>query len=131
MEPLFLIRPTDVFTRSVGTNLIKNFILGACSWAAVPVARRYRLTWPQYVIGIIYSGQMTMEAALAGIAASRRNGGNHIEVVFHIGRADESERDRWGRRKSIAQFYCSALRDSENEEVTKLATYLNREGFIM
>ncbi|MFZ0677429.1 ChbG/HpnK family deacetylase [Candidatus Binatus sp.] len=124
-EPLFAADAKDLQKAFFAINLIKNSVLRVCSSLAIPAARRYGLVWPTQMIGILYTGHMNVAAALAGIDAARRKNAAEVEVVFHVGRAAEDERYRWKGRESMADFYCSPLRDSEHAEAAKLAARLS------
>ncbi len=124
-EPLFAADSKDLLNTYFYVNLIKHVVLKACSWLATPTARRHSLSSPTQMIGILYTGHMNEATALAGIDAARRKNATEVEVVFHVGRAAENERDRWKGRESMAAFYCSPLRDSEFAEVAKLAARLS------
>lgn len=129
LEPFFFVHSKDLLTKFFALNFIKHVILRMCSWRAVPVARRHGLAWPKRMVGILYAGRMTMEAALAGITTARRGDIEEVEVLFHLGRALKSERQRWARSDFIAEFYCSPHRDEEKAEAAKLANYLTGKDF--
>ncbi|HEY3998534.1 MAG TPA: ChbG/HpnK family deacetylase [Candidatus Xenobia bacterium] len=118
-EPLYLASP-----RWPVINLVKWAVLRFCSGFAEPFARRAGLTWPDRLVGILYSGHMTVEAAWAGLAAARREGARHVEVVFHVGRAAEAETGRWQGREFMAEFYRSEWRDRELQEAARLKARL-------
>jgi hypothetical protein len=75
---------------------------------------------PDALVGVLYTGRMTAAAAKAGIEAARRHGAREVEVIFHIGRADEEELPRWGGLPEIGAFYLSSARDREYEELQRL-----------
>ena len=124
-EPLFAASAKDLLTPYFGVNLVKHAILRVCSSLAVPAARRHGLSWPTRIIGILYSGHMMVAAAQAGISAARRKNAAEVEIVFHVGRAADDERDRWKGRESIGAFYGSWLRDAEYDEAAKLVARLS------
>jgi predicted glycoside hydrolase/deacetylase ChbG (UPF0249 family) len=124
-EPLFATDTSDLLKAYFYVNLIKHSVLKACSWLATPTARRHGLSSPTQMIGILYTGHMSLAAALAGVDAARRKNAAEVEVVFHVGRAAEDERNRWQGRDSMAAFYCSPLRDLEHAEAAKLAARLS------
>src|SRR5262249_22475465 len=99
-------------------------VLKACAAINAPKARKAGLAAADRMVGILYTGDMTTERALAGLRAARNRRAGVVEVVFHVGRADEAERPRWAGRDFLADFYCAASRDSEFDEAAKLARLL-------
>jgi hypothetical protein len=82
------------------------------------------------MVGILYTGRMTQDTALRGIAAAQREGAQTVEVVFHVGRAASDEAGRWGGAGAhYARFHLSRLRDQERAELLRLAKQpLGRSG---
>ncbi len=118
----------DLFDKQVLINLIKHVILNTCSISARKVARQTGLNALQYVVGVLYSGRMTAASAMAGIDAAQRRGAESVEVLFHVGRAAEHERQRWGQRRAFSDFPCSAQRDQEFAELALLHQHLVERG---
>jgi len=106
----------DLANPAILINFVKHAVLRMCARFAEPAARERGLTWPDRIVGVIYSGCLSAEAAKAGVEAARRDGASEVEVVFHVGRAVENERDRWGRRDFMSEFYLSPQRDLEFEQ---------------
>lgn len=124
-EPFFLAEGVrDLLLQSVLINLLKHMVLRVCARSANEIARTAGLICTSFVIGVLYSGRMTAAAALAGLAAARRAGAQSVEVMFHVGRAGEEERSRWGDRPGFADFNCSPRRDQEFGELASLHTRL-------
>jgi predicted glycoside hydrolase/deacetylase ChbG (UPF0249 family) len=118
----------DLFRVPVLINLLKHMVLRTCSVSARKVVRRTGLQSLDYVVGVMYSGRMTAASAWAGIAAAQRDGAQSVEVLFHVGRASEQERSRWGRHHAIADFPCSEQRDHEFVELALLHQRLVERG---
>ncbi len=115
-EPLFAASCKDLGKKFYAINLVKNIVLRFCALRAVPVAKLHKLQGPSRVVGILYSGHMTAAAALKGLKAATRTGNGDTEIIFHIGRSLDEEKDRWKSRPFIEEFYRSSLRDIEHDE---------------
>ncbi len=126
-EPFFAVRKKDLIAPFYILNVIKHLVLRICAFLAIPVARHYNLTWPPRMVGVLYSGHMSAEAAMAGINAAQRKGLDEIEIMFHVGRATNDERGRWKDREFLAQASCSPERDNEYNEASRLASMLSQE----
>jgi predicted glycoside hydrolase/deacetylase ChbG (UPF0249 family) len=128
-EPFHLERGwRDLFVKPVLVNFLKHSVLRACSINAMKVVRQAGLSTSDYVIGVMYSGRMTAASALAGIAAAQRYGAESVEVLFHVGRASEYERKRWGSNRAFSEFPCSDQRDQEFAELAILHQRLLENG---
>jgi len=128
-EPFHLERGwRDLLVPPVLVNLVKHVILRACARGARAAALENGLQAPEFVLGVMYSGRMTAAAALAGIAAAGRRNAASVEVVFHVGRATDAERARWGERREFADFPCSPQRDVEFAEIAVLHQRLRESG---
>lgn len=127
-EPLFLAARRDAFTAAYAINLVKNLTLGACSALATRSARRENLASPDQLVGVLYTGDMRLNRALSGLKAAEKRNAKSVEVMFHVGRAAESEHGRWEGRDFIAKFYFAQERDAEFVEASRLASTLNRDG---
>jgi predicted glycoside hydrolase/deacetylase ChbG (UPF0249 family) len=128
-EPFHLERGwRDLFAKAVWINFLKHVVLRACSISACKVVQQTGLHAPDYVVGVMYSGRMTAASAMAGIAAAQRRGAESVEVLFHVGRASEQERKRWGTRRAFSDFPCSIQRDQEFAELALLSQRLCETG---
>jgi len=99
-------------------NLIKHILLRLLSVNARRVARQAGLNSPDAIIGVLYSGRMSEARALRGIEAA--DGATRVEIVFHVGRAHNSEAKRW-RHAAYSTFHLSSRRDTERIEIGCLA----------
>jgi predicted glycoside hydrolase/deacetylase ChbG (UPF0249 family) len=128
-EPFHLERGwRDLLVVPVLVNLIKHVVLRVCSVRARKVARQMKLSAPDYVVGVLYSGRMTAASAWAGITEAKQRNARSVEVLFHVGRASEQERTRWGERHAFAEFPCSTQRDQEFAELALLHQRLSGAG---
>ena len=128
-EPFYLERGwRDLFALPMLTNLVKHLVLRWCSRSAGKVVEQASLRAPDYVVGIMYTGFMTASTAMAGVSAAERRGAESVEVLFHVGRASEQERARWGTRQEFAAFPCDARRDKEFSEVAVCHERLRERG---
>lgn len=128
-EPFHLERGwCDLFALPVLINLLKHIVLRCCARSAEVVVRQQGLSAPDLVVGVMYSGRMTAAAALAGVREAQRLGVDSVEVLFHVGRATNQERTRWGKRQALADFPCAALRDVEFAELALLHERLTEVG---
>lgn len=117
-EPFYLERGwRDLLGLPMLANLVKHLVLRWCSRRARKVVDKACLRAPDYVVGIMYTGFMTAGTAMAGVGAAQRRGAESIEVLFHVGRASEQERTRWGPRQEFAAFPCDSRRDREFAEI--------------
>lgn len=106
---------------SFGVNAAKHLVLNAFAWSARRVARHHRLVPSDGFVGVLHSGQMTAEAAHAGVRAWARRGAERVEVLFHIGRAAAEEAGRFRARPTMARFPCSPERDREHVELVRFS----------
>jgi len=95
-------------------NTLKHVILKGLSFSARSIAYKTGLQAPDAIVGVLYTGMMTRAAARDGIRKAQMRGAKKIEVVFHIGRANEVEARRW--RMSKEEFQ-SQGRDREYKEL--------------
>ncbi len=123
-EPFYLARARDLIGMSYYVNALKQIVLRLCAPRAAEIARRHGLSAADRIVGVLYTGRMTAARARAGIAAAKRSGAMSTEVLFHVGRADETERERWTGRAFIGDFYLSPWRDVERREAAALRAQL-------
>lgn len=106
-------------------NLIKHVVLRICSMSAKKIANGYSLRSPETVLGILFSGRMTCESVEAGIRAAQKKRMQSVEVIFHIGRADNAEIGYWKGSPAYAIFPLSEARDREYNELMGLKARFN------
>jgi len=121
-EPFFIDNPWADWIKSFWwVNLLKHHLLNFFALYAYRVAKQIGLYSSKAIIGILYSGNMSMTRALSGINAAISK--EEIEVLFHIGRAKSNEAKRW-KNSRYATFHLSKLRDEERLELYLLAKYI-------
>ena len=117
-EPFYVADPVQDLLRGFWwINLVKHALLCWLSWRAIPVTTSHALRFPQYMIGILYTGHMSRRRAERGIAAAAARGASTVEVVFHVGQSTESEIARWAGSRTYASFHLSSSRSLEYEEL--------------
>lgn len=109
-------------------NMVKHAVLRLCSVLASPALREYGLRSRTRVVGVLYSGGMTSDAAWSGMQAAGAEGARDVEIMFHIGRARSGEEARWPGRADIAEFNLSAARDGEMAELACFHARLVSQG---
>jgi predicted glycoside hydrolase/deacetylase ChbG (UPF0249 family) len=107
-------------------NIIKHLVLRLCSLRARQVAHRHELRHPSAIVGILYTGRMSRQAAASGLEAASRQGAAVVEVIFHIGRASQEEAGRWVGSPGMFRFYHHPYRDHEYRELRKLRAGVDR-----
>jgi len=119
--------PSRLLSVPFWINGLKFLVLRLCCRMArerFPIPRELR-TIP--VVGILSSGRMTAQSALAGLEGARRGGISEIECVFHVGRMEPGEVESWKCRLSARRFFSSPWRQREYEELSALD--LSSHGF--
>lgn len=109
-------------------NVLKHLILRTFANSATTVAIKHGLHFPARVVGVLYSGCMTKDAALAAISLSEKDEAADIELIFHVGRATADEIGRWSGRPAIAEFNISPARDIESSQLVELHASLVKQG---
>ena len=96
-------------------NLIKHTLLNTLAVQARKIIKKYPISSPDSVAGILYSGFMTSGTAEAAIKAARHKELSWIEIIFHPGRAKLEEFHRWENNSAIGRFYLDQRRDRERD----------------
>ncbi|MBI5873605.1 MAG: ChbG/HpnK family deacetylase [Candidatus Omnitrophica bacterium] len=113
-EPFYLSHvPRECSSSHFLINTIKHFILQVCVPFDLKIAEKVGLTHPDAMLGVLYSGMMSIPNILAGVRAAENNGAKKIEILVHIGRAKDSELSRWKGDRKKAGFVLSPSRDQE------------------
>jgi len=99
-------------------NILKYLTLRACAAGARKLLHGAGLRHPDSIIGVLYSGFMSVESARSGIQAALRKGSRDVEVIFHIGRAEEAECRTY--RPASLRFYLDESRDREFRALGRL-----------
>jgi predicted glycoside hydrolase/deacetylase ChbG (UPF0249 family) len=113
-EPFYLSSAmSDNLSFSLFANIVKNRVLNVCARRVRKSLGTSLIRHTDAFVGILYSGRMSKASAEAGIERCRRTGAQSVEVLFHIGRASETEAARWGDRRGASAFPLSPMRDRE------------------
>jgi hypothetical protein len=116
-EPFYFSSFKDLLLPFYWVNCVKHFILKACAVNATWVARKQGLSYPEEVLGILYSGKMSLSRICSGVRVAQRSGAENVEVIVHFGRALSEEAGRWRSNPAIGDFYLSEWRDKERLEI--------------
>ena len=97
-------------------NLVKNVLLRALCRRALTVLRERSVDTTAAFVGVLATGDMTLEHVRAALEYLRRSGiFGTVEILFHPGRARPDEAWLWAGRPDLAAFYLSPNRDREAE----------------
>ena len=105
-------------------NIIKHYVLKILTWYSIDKLKLHNDNRTKYIIGILYTGIITRSSVKAGIEAAEKKRATSVEIIFHIGKAAETEMNRWEGNQKVASFNTSTDRDKEYNELVKL----RREG---
>jgi predicted glycoside hydrolase/deacetylase ChbG (UPF0249 family) len=95
-------------------NVAKNLVLRTLSRRAKPALSARSVTTTDAFVGVLGTGEMTLEHVRAALDHLGRAGVNGtVEILFHPGRCQPSEAEIWSDRPELAAFYSSANRDRE------------------
>jgi len=102
----------------LGPNIAKHALLHVLASAARRQLERRGIAHCRRFVGLIFSGNMTIEpvrAALGHLRGLERRGGEEelVEFLLHPGRASQDEEPRWRRRPELGAYYLSPWRDVE------------------
>jgi len=121
-EPLFVVpQLRRALPNYLGANLAKHAILRPLARRARAELTRRGIPHCRWFVGLLFSGNMTIEPVRAAIAhlarreARGRKEAGLVELLLHPGRATDHEAQRWGSRGELRDYYCSRWRDSERE----------------
>ena len=116
-EPLFLVRELRrALPNYAGPNLAKYAILRLLARKARPEFARRGIPHCRWFVGLLFSGNMTIEPVRAAMAHLNRDGrgrGELVEFLLHPGRATDAEAGKWAGRKDLSDYYLSPWRDTE------------------
>jgi predicted glycoside hydrolase/deacetylase ChbG (UPF0249 family) len=117
-EPLFLVpEPGRALPNYLGSNLAKHAILKPLARAASKAFRARGIAHCRWFVGLLFSGNMTVEPVRAALRhlERRTRDDDIVEFLLHPGRATEEEASLWERRGELREYYCSPWRDREYE----------------
>lgn len=102
----------------LSANIIKHSVLHYLSGGYKRRLDQAAIRYPQYFIGVLFSGCMS-EKIVGAALSSLQNRQGTIEILFHPGRARVGELEQWVRNQRFNDYYCSSLRGYELGELTK------------
>lgn len=116
-EPLFWgIEESKDFARCLGPNLVKNRLLSFLANNGKVKSHRANLICPDYLLGILFSGDHHSKALHSGLEViQRKNPTARVEAIFHPGKAQDRERGFWGQSIIPPAFYFHPNRSREKE----------------
>jgi predicted glycoside hydrolase/deacetylase ChbG (UPF0249 family) len=116
-EPWVLPPPTrEGLACLCSTNVVKHLVLRRCSARCRRAAEGSGIVLPDYIVGILHSGRMSLSVArraLRVIAASNRGKDPEVELLFHPCAARLHEARVWNSSPRSRRFYLSADRSKE------------------
>lgn len=135
-EPLFVARDRLIAVRNIfPQNLVKHLLLNFLSKGHASRLRSQGIQYPDIFFGVLYTGFMTEKMVLKALSLlkGKMTNGHFVELLLHPGRATSEERELWGDRQFLGDYYCSEWRDHENNsarapEVLSLLRELRAEG---
>ena len=128
-EKFFLLISKDTIGNYLGANLIKHILLNKLSNMAIPLIKNSGIKYPDYFVGVLFTGKMThqnIEAAIRKIKKDKSfNDNQTIEILLHPGGASHDEEDIWKDYTGLKKFYLSTSRHIEKESILQI-TDLNK-----
>jgi chitin disaccharide deacetylase len=106
-----------LFLVSYLSNIIKFCVLRFFSVMARKHLKRGGISFPDSLVGILYSGMMTASNARSGLSAALRKSARSIELLFHIGRATGGELGDMNVHTADRIFSLDSRRDVEYAEL--------------
>ncbi len=124
----FYFRLKGSISVSFATGVVKNVLLNLLARRARRMIKKYGLSCPDAVLGILYSSRMTYDTVLSGLDAARCRQLNWLEIIFHPGRATHEEAKRcWPGKPALAKFHMDPNRNVERDALISIgATLINR-----
>ena len=120
-EPFYISSKfSECFSKTFIINIVKRWVLAVFGHYNIRIAKKYGLKHPDAMIGVLYSGIISKANIKSGIIAAENRGKKRIEVLMHIGRAEESELSRWQGNHSKAGFVLNHNRDLEYADLVLL-----------
>jgi len=113
----------DSVNLAFAVNLAKHIVLRLCAQMDLKYLKKYDLCGPDVMIGILYTGRMTAASAKSGIIAAKEKKKKYVEVLFHVGRGEPGEVNRWNSCPDIGRFYLCEGRDKEYEQLKLFHTW--------
>jgi predicted glycoside hydrolase/deacetylase ChbG (UPF0249 family) len=96
-------------------NLLKHWLLNCLSFVCKP-SNGITASGSQ-VAGVLYSGHMTANVVEALLEMARKIPAGELEIIFHIGHADENSLKEWTMHKAMIEYSISQNRQMELQTV--------------
>ena len=99
-------------------SYVKRLLLGTLSKGHRAVLDRHDIAYPDYFVGLQYTGRMSpavVDAALRRIRLDRV--ARSVEILFHPGQAVRGEEPIWSRYPAFRKYYFSEWRKFESDGV--------------
>lgn len=120
-EPLYISSDwEDSLNLSFATNIVKSAVCRIWANSARKSAAKHNLRSTDSFVGLLYTGRMSAAAAVAGLRASEREKSASVELLFHIGRASDDERQYWLNNPQAGMFPLSKNRNHEYDALREL-----------
>lgn len=115
-EPLFWLPELGrALPNYCGANLAKHAILKPLARKARRALDAHGIEHCRWFVGLLFSGNMTIEPVRAAARHLERRAGPEdiVEFLLHPGRATDAESTLWRDREELSDYYCSRWRDQE------------------
>ena len=105
----------------LGDNVIKHYLLNHLSRGWKGKLKQLSIRYPEYFIGVLFTGTMSEAVVRQAVGALNHDveGKGTVEILFHPGRAKVEELRDWPSSDSYKEYYCSAERERELNELLK------------
>jgi len=117
-EPFFLAYDGfDSLRNYAGLNIAKHAVLNTLARRALPHLRSRGIAHCQHFIGVLFTGNMRVEAASAALARleGRCGGDELVEILLHPGGAAPGEDSIWNQKPAFRDVYYSPWRKRERD----------------
>lgn len=111
-EFFFIDKLSDLFTVSFFSGCLKQLILFLFRIKIKAMETGYSPK-TEAVLGVQYSGKMTVQNIKAGINRARKNKVKSLEIILHPGQVSKTEIDRFSFNRSTRKFFLSDMRKEE------------------
>lgn len=118
-EPFFLAKKGG--WTPLGPNLLKHLLLNHLTRRHKPKLQQAGITTNDTLLGVLYTGHMTLETVAAGLKRVTNNPNQEVEILFHPGFSSPTEAHIWSGRQDLLAFYASPWRQRELEVVQNCA----------
>ena len=108
-------------------NPVKHLLLRRLSGKALPVLKRYGLTWVGCFVGILYTGRVTVDVFKKAIRKLERRGVEAAEILFHPANIDDRN-DAAAKGGRVPHYYYLKERKIEKQNLLsrEMTTFLQQ-----